>query len=89
MLLSYFQNDYEMVPVAPIIAGATFVFAFHMRCISTVGLYISENSWIVSLSHLRLRNCKTSQRTFSFFIIRVIMYGLLLGLALSVCTCWY
>ena len=34
MLLTYFLNDFEMVPVAPIITGITFVFAFHMRCIS-------------------------------------------------------
>jgi hypothetical protein len=34
MLLKYFQKDFEMVPVAPIITGVTFVFTFHMRCIS-------------------------------------------------------
>ena len=33
MLLRYFLNDFEMVPVAPIITGITFVFTFHMRCI--------------------------------------------------------
>ena len=26
MLLTYFRNDFEMVPVAPIITGITFVF---------------------------------------------------------------
>ena len=36
MLLKYFLNDFEMVPVAPIITGITFVFTFHMRCISIV-----------------------------------------------------
>ena len=36
MLLTYFLNDYEIVPVAPIITGITFVFTFHMRCISIV-----------------------------------------------------
>ena len=35
-LLTYFLNDFEMVPVAPIITGITLVFTFHMRCISTV-----------------------------------------------------
>jgi hypothetical protein len=35
-LLRYFLNDFEMVPVAPIITGITFVFTFHMRCISIV-----------------------------------------------------
>ena len=34
MLLTYFLNDSEIVPVAPIITGITFVFTFHVRCIS-------------------------------------------------------
>jgi len=33
---TYFLNDLEMVPVAPVITGITFVFIFHMRCISIV-----------------------------------------------------
>ena len=36
MLLTYFLNNFEIVPVAPIIVGITFVFTFHMRCISIV-----------------------------------------------------
>ena len=36
LLLTYFLSDFEMVPVAPIITGITFVFTFHMRCISIV-----------------------------------------------------
>jgi hypothetical protein len=32
----YFLNDFEMVPVAPIIADITCVFTFHIRCISIV-----------------------------------------------------
>ena len=35
-LLMCFLNDFEMVPVAPIITGITLVFTFHMRCISVV-----------------------------------------------------
>jgi hypothetical protein len=35
-LLRYFLNDFEMVSVAPIITGITFIFTFHMRCISVV-----------------------------------------------------
>ena len=31
MLLTYVLNDFEIVPVAPIITGITFVFTFHMR----------------------------------------------------------
>jgi Ca2+/Na+ antiporter len=36
MLLMYFLNDFEMVPVAPITTGITLAFTFHMRCISVV-----------------------------------------------------
>ena len=36
MLFMYFLNDFEMVPVAPIITGITLVFTFHMRCIYIV-----------------------------------------------------
>ena len=36
MLITYFLNDFEIVPVAPIITGTTFVFTFHMNCISIV-----------------------------------------------------
>jgi len=35
-LHTYFLNDFEIVPVAPVITGITFVFTFHMRCISVV-----------------------------------------------------
>jgi hypothetical protein len=34
MSLTYFLNDLEMVPVAPIIASIILVFTFHMHCIS-------------------------------------------------------
>ena len=36
MLLTYFLNVFEIVPVAPVITGITFVFTFHMRSISIV-----------------------------------------------------
>ena len=36
MLLTYFLNEFELVPFAPIITGITFVFTFHMRCIFVV-----------------------------------------------------
>ena len=36
MLLTYFLNDFEIVPVASIITGITFGSTFHMRCISIV-----------------------------------------------------
>ena len=36
MLLTYFLNDFEIVRVAPINTGLTFVFTLHMRFISIV-----------------------------------------------------
>jgi hypothetical protein len=35
-VLTYCLNDFEMVPVAPIITGITLVFTFHIRCISII-----------------------------------------------------
>jgi hypothetical protein len=37
MVLTYFLNDFEMVPVAPTITGITLDFTIHVRCISIVG----------------------------------------------------
>jgi hypothetical protein len=35
-LIMYFLNDFEIVLIAHIITGITFVFIFHMCCISIV-----------------------------------------------------
>jgi hypothetical protein len=35
-VLTYFLNDFEMLPVAPIITGITLVFTFHISCIYIV-----------------------------------------------------
>jgi hypothetical protein len=36
MLLTYFLNNFEIVPITRIITGIIFVFTFHMRCISII-----------------------------------------------------
>jgi hypothetical protein len=36
MALTYFLNNFEMIPVAPIITGITLVFTIHICCISIV-----------------------------------------------------
>ena len=41
MLFLYFLNDFEIVPVTPIITGITFVFTFHMCCIIIIIIYIT------------------------------------------------
>ena len=43
MSLTYFLNDMEIVPVAPIITGITLVFTFNMRCISIVRSFLKSS----------------------------------------------
>jgi hypothetical protein len=43
MVLTYFVNDFEMVPVAPFITGFTLVFTFHKRSISIVRFQLYFN----------------------------------------------
>ena len=51
MLLTYFLYDFGIVPVAPIITGITFVFTFHMRCISIVRFIIIDiHTWRIGWS---------------------------------------
>jgi hypothetical protein len=84
MVLTYFLNDLEMVPVAPIITGITLVFTFHIRCIFIVRSYyfkiFSVSFWITSTSiniHV------------PFSLSCITMSGLLLGIVLSVCIYYY
>jgi hypothetical protein len=39
MLLTYFLNNFEMVPVAPIITGITLVFTFRIIIIIIIELW--------------------------------------------------
>jgi len=56
MLLTCFLNDFEIVPVALIITGITFVFTFHIRCISIVrSLYFRVFSLLLLLLLLLLK----------------------------------
>ena len=48
ILLTYFLNDFEMVPVAPIITGITVVFTLHIRRISIIrSLYFKILKFII------------------------------------------
>ena len=89
MLLTYFLNDCEIVPVAPIITGITFVFTFHMRCISVVrSLYFSIFSASFLITFLSPEIATSINMHVPSSLSRIIMYGLLLGIVLSVCICW-
>ena len=61
MLLTYFLSDFEIVPVAPIITGITFLFTFHMRCISIVS-YLYYRIIIITI----LRDIPQWARAYSF-----------------------
>jgi len=68
MLLTYFLNDFEMVPVVPIITGITFVFTFHMRCISIVrSLYFRIFSVSLLLLLLLLSSSSSSSSSSLIF----------------------
>jgi len=90
MLLTYFLNDFEMVPVVPIITGITFVFTFYMRCISIVRyLYFRIFSASFLITFLSPEIVISINIHVLFSLSRIIMSGLLLGMVLSVWTCWF
>ena len=86
MLLTYFLNDFEIVPVAPIITGITFVFTFHRRCISIVrSLYFRIFSASFLITFLSPEIPTSINIHVPFSLSRIIMSGLLLGIILSIC----
>ena len=90
MSLTYFLKDFEMVPVAPIIIGINFAFTFHVRFISIVrSLYFKIFSASFLITFLSPGIAISINIYFPFSLSRVIMSGLLLGLVLPVCTCWF
>ena len=90
MLLTYFLNDFETVPVVPIIACITFAFTFHMLCISIVrSSYFRILSASFLITFLFPEIATSINIHVSFSLSRIIMSGLLLGIVLSVCTCWF
>ena len=88
MLVTYFLNDFEIVPVAPIIAGITFVFTFYMRCISIVrSLYFRIFSDYFLIIFLSPDIAMSINIHVPFSLPLIIMSGLLLRIVLLVCTC--
>ena len=85
MLLTYFLYYFDMVPVAPIITGITFVFTFHMRCISIVrSLYFRIYSASFLIIFLSPEIATSINIHVLFSLSRIITSGLLLGTVLSV-----
>jgi len=80
MLLTYFLNDLEMVPVAPIITGITLVLTFHVPCISIVrSLYFKIFSDSFLITFLSPGFAASINMHVLFSLSRIIMSGLLLG----------
>ena len=85
MLLTYFLDYFEMVAVAPIITGITFLFTFHMRCISIVrSLYFRIFSASFLITFLSPEIATSINIHVLFPLSRIIMSGLLLGMVLSI-----
>jgi hypothetical protein len=84
-LLRYFVNDFEMVPVAPVITGITYVFTLRIYCISIERLLDFK---IISASFLTTflsREIAVSVNIrVSFPLSRIMMSVLLLDLVFSV-----
>ena len=89
MLPTYFLNDFEMVPVAPVITGITVVFTFHIRWTYIVrSLYFKV--FRALLITLLSPEMATSIRIHVLFSLsRIIISGLLLVIVLSARTCWF
>ena len=74
MLLTYSMNDSEIAPVAPVITGITFVFTFHMRCISVVrSLYFRIFSATFLITFLSPEIATSVNRHVPFSSSRIIM----------------
>ena len=74
MLLTYSLNDFETVPVAPIITGITFVFTFHMRCIYIVrSLYFRTFSASFLITFLFLEIATSINIHVPFSLSRIII----------------
>ena len=84
MLLSYFLNDLEIVPVVPIITGIIFVFTFHMDFISVVrSLYFRIFSASFFIKFLSSEVTTSISLHVPFSLSRIMMSGLLLLLLLQ------
>ena len=83
-LFKCFLNDFEMVPIFPLITGTTFIFIFHIRGISVVSLHSKIFSAAVLITLLSPEIATSTDTHGPFSSSRIMMSGLLLGSVLSV-----
>ena len=87
MLIRYFLSDFEMVPVAPVITGINFAFAFHKRRISFIrSLYLKifSTSFLITFRPSGIATSTNVHVPFSKS--RIMISGLLLEIVLLVCS---
>ena len=87
MLLMYFLNDFEIVPVAPINTGITFVFTFYMCCFISIVMFLYFRIFLASflITFLSPEIATSINIHVTFSLSQIMMSGLLLGIVLSVC----
>ena len=79
MLLTYVLNDSEIVPVAPLITGITFVFTFYICCISIVrslNFRVLLASFLITFLSPEIATCINVHVSFS--LSRIMMSGFLI-----------
>ena len=90
MFLRYFVNDFEIVPVAPTVAGITSVFTSHTCWISTTwSLYFRTVSASFLITFLSPEIATSIIYMLHFHYHWLWCPILLLGMVLSVCACWF
>ena len=79
MLLTYFVNDSEIVPVAPVITGITFVFTFHMHMIIIIIVILIIISYMQGIcTYIPETNCVP--REYSVAAILLLLFMVLISL---------
>ena len=90
MLVRHCVNDFEMVPVASVITGITFTFTFHMRWIFIMrSLYSKIFSVSYSITFLCPGIATSINMHVPLLLKWIMMSSFLLGIVLSVHTCWF
>ena len=88
ILLRYFLNESEMVPVSLAIIGITFYFTFHMHHISFVRS-LNFKIFKIFITNLSPEFAVSVNMHVPSSLSRTVMSSLLLGTILSGFTCWF
>jgi hypothetical protein len=86
MLLRCCLSDFEIVPVAPVITGITFVLHSICAVLLLLGLHVAGSSWLLALLHVCLEITTYINMHVPFLLSRIMISHLLLGIVVTVCT---